>query len=310
MLGETAALLTALCWSFNSVLFAMAGRKVGSETVNHIRIWIAFGILCVIHLMAFGSVFPFQIELKRFFYLALSGVIGFVIGDAFLFESFILIGPRLSMLIMLLSPVFSAMLAWWILGATLGWVEISGIAVTIAGIGWVVSDRVKLNQKNQSEIPTNQHTKDPEHKRRLILGILLSIGGAAGQSGGLLLSRLGLEGGFSPLSANLVRVTSATIILLLTAVFKNKIKLHFTRLKNKAALFQITGGALLGPVIGVILSLMAIAQTQVGVAATLMSISPVILIPLSRVLFKEKITFPAIMGTIIALSGVALLFFN
>ncbi|MCX6558551.1 MAG: EamA family transporter [Candidatus Aminicenantes bacterium] len=79
-------------------------------------------------------------------------------------------------------------------------------------------------------------------------------------------------------------------------------------LKDKKALLEITAGALTGPVLGVTLSLVAIAHTHIGVASTLMSLTPVFLLPVSHFLFKERITVRAVIGTMIALLGVVMLF--
>jgi drug/metabolite transporter (DMT)-like permease len=299
--GEIAALLTAVCWSFNSVVFTIAGKQIGSITVNHMRIWLAFFVMCAIHAAIYGPLFPFDIEPQRFFYLAVSGVIGLVIGDGLLFESFILIGPRLSMLLMLLTPVFSAFLAWVALGEILIPVKIIAILVTMGGIAWVVLERTT---------PSQPDNKSKKRTWRYTLGILLGLGGALGQAVGLLLSRMGLEGGYSAISANHVRITAAAVVMAVLAGVRGKIPFYFHKVKNKKMLLLLTSGTISGPVLGVSLSLEAIAYTQIGVASTLMSISPVLLIPVSHVMFKEKITFRAIIGTIIALVGASLLFFN
>ncbi|MCX6558552.1 MAG: DMT family transporter [Candidatus Aminicenantes bacterium] len=138
--GEIAALLTAVCWSFNSVVFTRAGKRVGAVTVNAFRLWIAFPALVLLHWLLFGTPLPFAIEPGRLFFLGVSGVVGFVIGDAMLFESFLLIGPRLAMLLALLVPVFGALLAFVFLGEKLLALEIVSILVTIGGVAWVVAE--------------------------------------------------------------------------------------------------------------------------------------------------------------------------
>ncbi|UCH93837.1 MAG: DMT family transporter [Candidatus Aminicenantes bacterium] len=297
--GEIAALLTAVCWAFNSVVFTQAGKRIGATNVNHMRLWIAVVAMIVLHTIRFGTPFPFDIETHRLLYLGISGIIGLVIGDGFLFESFLLIGPRLATLLMLLTPVFSAILAWVFLGEVLLVMEIIGILVTMGGIAWVVAEKTP---------PVITTTSKKPYK--YALGIALGICGAVGQAVGLLFSRLGLEGDYSTISANHVRVTFAAVALALVLLVQGKMHTHFVKMKDKKALVEITSGALTGPVLGVILSLEAIAHTHIGTASTLMSLSPVLLIPVSHFLYKEKITFRAIIGTIIALVGVALLFFK
>jgi len=295
--GEIAALLTAVCWTFNSVVFTQAGKRVGALTVNHLRLWMAFVVLCVLHVFIFRSPFPFDIGGDRLFYLGISGVIGLVIGDGLLFRAFVLIGARLSMLLMLLTPVFSSFLAWVVLNEVLTPWEITGILITVAGIAWVISEKGNV-------YPTTGRKR----RREFLVGIVLGIGGAVGQAVGLLFSRMGLEGGFSPISANHVRVTAAALVLAVAALVQGKMWNHIAKLKDKKTLLEMTGGTLTGPVLGVILSLVAIAHTHIGVASTLMSLAPVLLIPVSYFIFKEKITVRSILGTVIALLGVILLF--
>lgn len=297
--GEIAALLTAVCWSFNSVVFTRAGKRVGAVTVNIMRLWIAVPALALLHWLLFATPFPFAIEPRRFLYLGVSGLIGFVIGDTMLFESFLLIGPRLAMLLALLVPVFSTLLAWVWLGETLRLPEIFSILVTIGGVAWVVAEKTAPVAAAASIQP-----------RKYRLGILLAAGGAVGQAVGLLFSRLGLAGGYSAISATLVRVTVAALALVLLSLFQGKIHAHLAKMKDKKALLEISAGALTGPALGVVLSLEAIAHAPIGVASTLMSLTPVILLPVSYFLFKEKITSRAIIGTVIALLGVVLLFLN
>ncbi|MCX6583350.1 MAG: DMT family transporter [Candidatus Aminicenantes bacterium] len=294
--GEIAALLTAVCWSFNSVVFSLAGKRVGSVIVNKFRLWIAFVALLILHLVLYRSFFPAAAAPREVFYLALSGVIGFIVGDSLLFEAFLLIGPRLAMLLMLLAPIIGAILAWVFLGETLLFWEIIAILVTMGGIGWTVSE-------------SQPHTLHRDQARRRGLGILLGIGGAVGQASGLLLSKLGMAHGLSPISANHIRVTAAALVITTVSLLSGKLRADILKLKDIKAVLQIGSGALTGPVLGVILSLVAIRYTHIGIASTLMSLSPILLIPVGHFLFKERITLRSVVGTVIALTGAVLLFF-
>jgi len=291
-LGESAALLTALCWSLNSVCFTVAGRRVGSASVNLLRLLMAWGTLVLVHLMVYGSPFPLQAGAARFTWLGLSGLIGFALGDAVLFEAFVLIGARLAMLLMTLSPIFSALLAWLFLGQSLSLPKVLAMVVTLAGIGWVV-----WGGGEQEEHP------------HLWRGILLGIGGALGQSIGLVFSKFGLAGDFPPISANLIRASAGVAALLLYFTATGQLRRTLGALRDGRATAFIGLGAVTGPVLGVVLSLIAIAKTSMGVAATLMSLSPIILLPVSHFVFKEKVGGHAILGTLLALAGAAALFF-
>jgi drug/metabolite transporter (DMT)-like permease len=294
-LGETASLLTAVCWSSNSIFFSLAGRRVGSQTVNLVRLLMALLAMVVLHLALYGKPFPFQAGASSLTALAVSGLIGFALGDALLFEALVLLGPRLAMLLMTLSPIFSALLGWIFLGQTLTLLRLGAILVTLAGIAWVVSEGGK-----DAGAPRPSHWA---------LGLLLGMGGALGQSVGLILSQKGMSGGaMGAISANLVRVAAGTLALAVWLLLRGNLPALVRRAKDGRSLALIAAGAATGPVVGVILSLVAIQHAPLGVAATLMSLSPVLLLPASAILFKEKVTARAVAGTLVSILGAAGLF--
>ena len=274
-LGEGAALLTSLCWSLNSVCFTVAGRRVGSASVNLGRLLMAWVVLVLVHLAIYGSLFPLQAGGARLGWLGMSGFIGFALADAVLFEAFVL-----------------ALLAWLFLRQNLSLPKVAAMAVTLGGIAWVVWGG-------------GEHEDHP----RLWRGILLGIGGALGQSVGLIFSKFGLAGNFPPISANLIRVTAGVAALLLYFGVSGRLRGTLGSLRDGRATAFIGLGAVTGPVLGVVLSLVAIAKAPMGVAATLMSLSPIILLPVSHFVFKEKVGGHAILGTLLALVGATALFF-
>ena len=293
-LGELAAVITSLTYAVNSVLFTTAGRKVGSIVVNRVRLIAACLFLCLAHWIFLGNPWPLGAGLDRWFWLGISGIVGLVIGDAFLFQAFVLVGPRISMLLMGLAPIFAGFTAWIFLGEKLSLLQLGGIMITLIGVSWVIVD------KNH-----NQTIK----KKNYLRGILFGLGGAAGQGLGLVLAKNGLDGGFSPLSANFIRMFIALVVIWLVTIFQREFRSTFDEvLKAPRALWAIVGGAFSGPFLGVSLSLFALQSTSIGVASTLMALSPIFLIPLEVYYFKEKMGWGAIMGTLIALIGVGVLF--
>src|SRR5262249_20773546 len=150
-------------------------------------------LVMLLHTLTFGLPIP-KADTGRWFWLGLSGFIGLALGDAFLFQAFILIGPRISMLMIALAPVLGAVLAWLFLSATLTVIEVVGIVITIMGVMLVIGER-----SGGSETKTVD-------RRRYLLGLLCGLGGAAGQAGGLVLSKIGLSNGFPALSGNLIRL--------------------------------------------------------------------------------------------------------
>jgi len=293
--GEIAAILTAVCWTFTAIFFALAGQEVGSVVVNRIRLLLAVMLLGGTHWLLLSSPLP-QAGPERWFWLGISGVIGLAVADAFLFQSYLWIGPRLGMLLMSAAPVLAALLAWLFLGETLGWQQILGILLTVGGIAWVVLE------KNGA---TPQLGRNPN----FAWGILFGVGAATGQAIGLITAKKGLGGDFSPLSGNLIRMISAASVMWAITIFQGKALYSLRRAVSSRRLVRnILGGSFFGPFVGVWLSLVAVQLTQIGVASTLMALAPIFLLPVGAVVFKEKITLPAIVGTLVAVAGVALLF--
>jgi drug/metabolite transporter (DMT)-like permease len=295
-LGEIAALITSVCFSSTSTLFTLAGRRVGSLIVNRTRLILALLFLIPTHWIFLGYPLPLAAEPSRWFWLGLSGVVGLVLGDIFLFQAFVLIGPRLSMLMMSLAPILAALMAWLFLAERLGIGQLFGIALTLTGVAWVILER---NGANREDLDQKDY----------LLGILFGLGGAAGQALGLVLAKFGLGGDFSPISANIIRMSAAAITLWGLALIQGQALPTIQKLRrDHRAVWLIVGGAFTGPFLGVSFSLLAVQRAQIGIASTLMALPPVILLPVSYLVFKERYGWQAVAGTLVALAGVALLF--
>jgi drug/metabolite transporter (DMT)-like permease len=297
--GELAGLFTSLCWSFTSIFFTLSGRIVGSPVVNRTRLIFALVMVAGVHWVTQGQVFPVDAEIERWGWFALSGVMGFALGDASLFQAFVMIGPRLAMLMLSLHPVIGTILAWVLLGERLSAAELLGIALAVSGVAWVVTDR-----RNGDSLANTD-------RRYYSIGILFGLGGALGQSVGFIASKQGLKGDFPELSGNLIRLLIATATIWAFSALNGSATKGVRSLREKPqAIKFILAGSVVGPFIGVWASLVAVDRAPVGIASTLTSLAPIILIPLSRLFFKERITQRAVMGTVMALAGIVILFLD
>lgn len=300
-LGEYAALLTALFWTITAIAFESAGKKVGSLSTNLIRLFLAFIFIGIYGQITRGSFIPFDASLHNWIWLSLSGLVGFVIGDLLLFEAYVVIGSRISMLIMSLTPPITAFFGWLILGEVLSFQNMLGMFLTLFGIMVVVLDRK----------PKNKNPEEKKNKRLKlsypVAGILLAFGGAIGQGGGLVLSKLGMQD-FDPFAATQIRVITGFVGFAILFVFMKRWKKVMEAIKNRDAMKRLSIGAFFGPFLGVSFSLLSVKHTTTGVASTIMSIVPVLIIPPAVIFFKEKITFKEIIGSIIAVGGVILFF--
>ena len=300
-IGELAALLTAVCYSISSIFFTFAGRKFGSLIVNRIRLLIAVILLGITHWIVFGNPIPTNAGMDRWFWLGISGIIGLAIGDLFLFKAYIILGPRLGLLFLSLSPAIASVLAWFILGETLSTGNILGICLTLVGITWVVlaGSTVKITA---GENATPLQKSNPK-------GILAGIIAAVGQAFGVVLAKNGLKGDFPALSANVIRMTAAFVVLWLVTLIQGQVLSTVQQAQvQRSSLWYILVGAFFGPLIGVSLSLFAIQNTSIGIASTIIALPPIFLLPIGHFVFKEKISWQAVMGTVVAVIGVGMLF--
>ncbi len=293
-IGEIAGLLTSFFFAANAVVITRAGQQVGSIIVNRTRVVFALLYLVILNLILYHQPLPVSAGPGRWMWLSLSGLIGLAIGDAFLFQAYLSVGPRLGTLLLSLSTIFGVLEAWIFLGETLKAGQLLGIALTLAGIVWVVLEHG--NGHDQTLRPS-------------ALGVLFGVLGALGQATGLVFSRQGMLGSFSPISGNVIRMLTAVVALWLVTFLQGEAGKTVQALQDHPASFQLLAlAALIGPVTGVSLSLLAVQNTEVGIASVLTSLSPIFILPFSHFYLKERLGWQAIAGTLLAMAGVSILF--
>jgi drug/metabolite transporter (DMT)-like permease len=297
--GEVAALLTAVFWTVTSMSFESAGKKIGSLQVNLIRLVIAFFIYGILNYFRRGMILPLDASAESWFWLALSGLVGFVIGDLLLFQSFVVVGARIAMLIMALTPPITAFVGWLMLDEVLSVMNWVGMIVTLTGISIVILKR----EKNEEE---------PNKKRKITMnysvkGILLAFGGAVGQGVGLVLSKKGM-GEYDAFAASHIRVITGMVGFAVIILITRRYGKIWSALKHVSAMKRVALGSFFGPFLGVSFSLLAIQHTRAGIAATIMSIVPVLIIPPAIIFFHEKVNWKEIIGAVITVGGVAIFF--
>lgn len=295
LLGELASLATAVLWTGSATFFTIAGRRLGSAVLNRTRLLLAVIFLLVTHTLLLGTPLPLDASPDRWLWLGLSGVIGLAIGDAMLFQTYVLIGPRLGLLMLSTAPLISALLAWAMLGESLLPIEWLGVVLTIAGIAWVVT---------RGSGPLLDR-----HQPHYLQGIVLGLGAAVCQAAGLTLSKLGLGGDFPALSGVVIRMLAGFVALWGWTLLRGQIGETFTCWsQDRGALVPAVAGAIVGPFLGVWMSLIGVQLARVGVASTIMALPPVFLLPVSHFILKEDINWQAWAGTFVAIAGSALLF--
>lgn len=295
-LGEIAALLTAACWVGSSVSFEYAGKKVGSLVLNLMRLIISFFIITLINLVITRGFQNIALTWESFWILMLSGLIGFILGDIFLFKAFIVIGARISMLIMALAPPLTAVLSYFFLGETLGAMQIVGMLVTVLGIVIVITGK-EPKEGSKGKLVVRHSWK----------GIFFAFMGAVGQALGLIFSKMGVRD-LNPFVATQVRILAGILGFILILTWTRSWERFRNAFRLRDVMTRITIGSFFGPVVGVSLSLTAVKYTSTAVASTLMALTPILIIPVSVLFLKEKIKANEIVGALVGVVGVAILF--
>jgi drug/metabolite transporter (DMT)-like permease len=292
-IGELAALMTAIFWTITSLSFEFASNRIGSLPVNLIRLVAGFLFLSVFTVIRRGMFFPADASGYNWIWLSMSGLVGFVFGDFFLFKSYTVIGSRFSMLIMNLVPPITALAGFLILGERLSFFHFVGMILTFSGISLAIFSRRIGEEKLSLKLAPR--------------GVLYAIGGAVGQALGLILSKLGMKD-YDPFAATQIRIIAgiAGYILLVTLMSR------WSNVRKAAsdgkAIGATTLGAFFGPFLGVSFSLVAIKFTTAGIASTIMALVPVFIILPAVLINKQKVTIKEILGAIISVAGVALFF--
>lgn len=306
LLGEIISLVVAVSWTATALFAEIATKRVGQLTMNVARM-IASLILLGATLWIFtGSPLPLYADQTTWMWLSLSGFVGYVLGDYCLFNSYIVIGSRFGQLFMTLASPFAALAAWILLGETLSWTALLGMFVCMSGIGMSV-----LSRGDEKRV----HFKLP------LRGILLGIGAGAGQGVGLVLSKVGMAHyselvpatdqvatTLIPFASTMMRAVMGLIAFSLAMAYTRQFHKLPQIVHDRKAFLAGMGAVILGPFIGVSLSLMAVQMAPAGVAQTLMSLTPIFILLPSKMLYKTRITTLEVIGAIIAVAGASLLF--
>jgi drug/metabolite transporter (DMT)-like permease len=291
-LGEFSALLTAIFWVISGVFFEKASKRTSSLAVAYLRMIFAFILISLLLWVMRGKPLPTDATPSAWLWLSLSGLVGFVIGDIFLFEAYVRIGARISLLLMSFSPVITGLLSYFIFGEVLQPLAIVGIVLTLAGIAVVVLTK---GDHNNLKLRVDSY------------GVLCGVMGAVGQSVGTILSKQGM-GNYDAFAATQIRIIASILGFTLFFIIGKHWQKLATLLKDTHASLQTAAGAMFGTTLGVGFSLLAIQHTQAAVAAAIMSIMPVLIIPVNWLVLKEKIKWIEMLGALVTVVGVILLY--
>jgi drug/metabolite transporter (DMT)-like permease len=294
-LGEIAGILTALCWTVSALTFSVATKRAGSLTVNIMRLSIAFLIFMLWSKINRGLWLPTDATPESWKWLSVSGLIGFVIGDYFLFKSYAYQSAKISMLIMSLAPPVAAIFGALVLHEKFTLLNFLGMGLVLTGIAIVI-----LKRKEDED--------QPRHRLNYpIKGLLLAFGGAVGQGVGAVFSKLGM-GSYDPFASSQIRTITGIIGFVIIITLARKWKQIKESVTGSHAMRPLLIGSFFGPFLGVSLSLLAFQHTTVGVASTLIATVPVFILLPSVLFMGEKLNWKEVAGAFLAVGGMVVFF--
>lgn len=301
-LGEIASLVTALCWLGSSLAFAVAGREVGAQPVSQFRLYAALPILFGLGLCLTGKGWPTEASLERLSLIGLSGLLGLVIGDYGFFHALATIGPRLASVIMSLWPACTVAINF-LRGEPPTDMQMTGITVTILGVATVLAGK-------------RESAWRPELTRKQwVGGCVGALVGATGQASGFVIARVAMaestnsEAAIDPILTTIVRMSAATIGMQIIATLQRRSFAMTKVMHHRKALVATLIGVMCGPVLGVWLSMVGASKSHNdGVASALMATTPLFMLPVSIWLYKARVGMIAVVGTLLAVTGVAICF--
>jgi drug/metabolite transporter (DMT)-like permease len=303
-LGELAALATAVLWTLSSLAWTSAGRHVGALAVAFIRLVLAVALYLPVLYAADGMSLLMSADLRAWETLAFSGFLGFFVSDLCLFKAFLVIGPRLSLLVncSLTAPLTVVMSAAFRGGGGFGYHSWIGMGITLAGVLWVV-----LEHRGGDE---QAHTP-----RQLRYGLMLALAATAVQAAGTVLAKEATTQ-FPPASSSLVlgaataaliRVLGAVAGYMMLITLVGRWPTMVSAAKRRREMIILAGGTIVGPCLGVTTYMIALSGCHEGVVTTILATIPVMILPFSVFLYHERVSLRAFAGALIAMAGVAVL---
>ncbi len=302
--GELISIGVAFSWTATALLSEYGSKRLGNLTLNLMRMVITLVFSGILFWVMTGSPLPAQASNEAYLWMMLSGLVGYVIGDFCLFQCYIIIGSKFGQLFMTLAPITAAIMAWFTLGQQIRPTAMLAMLVTLAGIAISVLGR------------------GDDHKLSLKLplaGVLFAIGAAVCQGVGLVLSKIGMDhyeaslttdlaGWMLPFHANFFRCIAGTIGFTVLMALREGFAPLGKGVRDRKGVVTALLTTIFGPFVGVGASLLAVQYTAAGIASTLMSLTPIIIILPAWWLFKQPITAKSLLGALISVIGVSLYF--
>ena len=290
MLGETLALITALCWAISANLYKKGMEKADFITLNLVRSLAAAIFLSLLALASGEMKEVVAIKPETLTILVLSSLIGFGLGDSLYLIALKYAGVSRSVPIASSYPLFTIPLAHILLGEELTPMVVIGAIMVAAGI-------VLICRGFSVEGP-----KDREGRK---IGISSSILAAVVWAISITLAAASLAF-INPTAASLIRVNAITLFLLTLTITLKRMRLILAASLKDLLLISSAGVIALG--LGGVIFMESLKLAGAAKAVPLSSLTPLFASFIAITFLKEKVTPSILIGTILAVAGSSAIF--
>ena len=294
MISYIFALSAAAIWSLTGLISTRAVRYFGSYNFNFLRL---LGIIVLFTPYAYIHWSPIYFENSIIIAIALSSIIGIVIGDTFLYICLKRLGPRREALLFSIQIPCTILMADIFLNALPNFYQL--LVCGLIFIGIIVAIQFNKTIKND-DLENIQGNK--------LVGLYAGIGLAVCQAIGIIIMKPILLN-TDPITISYFRVLIAAIGMLLSFAFLPKMNL-LTKMKDlKQTSIAILCG-LMGMGVGMTLFIIALKNGNPGVVSALSSTMPIMIIPFLWIATKNYSGHLSVLGALITCIGAAIIFLS
>lgn len=294
-MGEAAALATALSWAGSCQLHTVACRIIGPVAMTTVRVPL---YLTGIGLVVYISGASLAVPPGAFLFLAMSAVLGIALADPVLYAAAVSIGPRLAVLVQSLSACITAVLGYIFFGESIplmGWL---GILTATFGVAFVLMEGGVKISGGAGELSRLQ----------VLRGAGLALLSATFMAVAFLLLKQALALGIQPVWAAFLRFSIGGMCLWLFMFTRGKLFSALREAFTSWRVMRILLAACCISTVGNSLAPLAFKYVEAGIAATLVGLQPIMLVAIVAVIERKMPSLRAVVGTVIAFSGAAMIF--
>jgi drug/metabolite transporter (DMT)-like permease len=289
LLGTLAALGSAASWAVGTLLFKGIGEEFSPMAMTFIKSLL--GLLLLVGALILVGWEP--IRSLPLGWLALSGLLGISLGDSFFFAALRRLPAHQLVILMLLAPVVTVLMAFCFLGERPAIVSWAGIGLVLGGVSLTFKDKIEF---------------DPAARQRG-LGLLFGVLSVLSMAGSIIIAKIGLPD-VSAMQGTFLRLFFGFAGMLVVGLARRELGSWLVPLRQAGLRWRFLLAVIVVTFGGFWLSLDAIKRLDVSIANTLLATEPVFALPLAVVCLREHTTGPAIIGAVVALCGAGILAFN